>query len=95
MSVFLGTLWSSVKHDKAPILFDGEHAIALHTMQGNRASSRGAGAVSWLFSSVSGNLGYILEFWQGWPFKPRVYSVTSGLLSSCKGHLVILLEAWH
>ena len=29
--------------NKAPPVFDGEHEIALHAMQGNRASSRGEG----------------------------------------------------
>ena len=38
-------------------MFDGEHGIALHTMQGNRASSCGKGEVSSFFSSFSGNLG--------------------------------------
>ena len=32
-------------------MFDWENAIALHAMQGNRASSRGEGEVSWIFSS--------------------------------------------
>ena len=32
-------------------VFDSENAIALHAMQGNRASSRGEGEVSWVFSS--------------------------------------------
>ena len=31
---------------KAPYVFDGEHRIALHAMQGNRASSHGEGEVS-------------------------------------------------
>ena len=31
-------------------MFDWENAIALHAMQGNRASSRGEGEVSWIFS---------------------------------------------
>ena len=30
-------------------MFDWEYAIALHAMQGNRASSRGEGEVSWVF----------------------------------------------
>ena len=47
-------------------MFDWEHGIALHAMQGNRASSHGKGEVSKLFSSCSGNLGYILELrWNG------------------------------
>ena len=33
---------------------------------------------------------YILEFHWEWPFKTRVSSATSGLLSSCEGHLGIL-----
>ena len=32
-------------------MFDWENAISLHSMQGNRASSRGEGEVSWIFSS--------------------------------------------
>ena len=32
-------------------MFDWENAIALHAMQGSRASSRGEGEVSWVFSS--------------------------------------------
>ena len=32
-------------------MFDRENAMALHAMQGNRASSRGEGEVSWVFSS--------------------------------------------
>ena len=32
-------------------MFDWENAIALHAMQGNRASSRGEGEFSWIFSS--------------------------------------------
>ena len=32
-------------------MFDWENAIALHAMQGNRASSLGEEEVSWVFSS--------------------------------------------
>ena len=32
-------------------MFDWENAIALHAMQGNRASSRGEGDDSWVFSN--------------------------------------------
>ena len=34
-------------------MFDWENAIALHAMQGNRASSRREGEVSWVFSSAA------------------------------------------
>ena len=66
----------------------------MHAVQGNRASSRGEGEVSWFFSSCGGNLGYILELGRGWPFHTRVCSETSGLLTSCEGQPGILLEAW-
>ena len=68
-------------------MFDGDHGIALHAVQGNRASSLGEREVSSIFSSCGGNLGYILELRQEWPFKTRVCSATSGLLSSYDGHL--------
>ena len=63
-------------------MFDGEYGITLHAMQGNRASSHGEGEVSRFFSSCGGNLGYMIQLRLGWPFKTRVFSVTSGLLSS-------------
>ena len=68
-------------------MFDGEHGVAVHAMQGNRASSLGEWEVSWFFSSCGGNLKYILELRWGWPFKSRVCSAMSGLLSSYDGHL--------
>ena len=61
MTVLLGTLWSSIKQIEAPYVIDWENAIALDTLQGNRASSRREGNVSWVFSSFGRNLGYILE----------------------------------
>ena len=68
-------------------MFDWEHGIALHAMQGNRASCLNEREVSWFISSCGRNLGYILELRQGWPFKIRVSSATSGLLSSYDGHV--------
>ena len=38
MTVFWGTLYSSIKKIEAPDVFDLENAIDLHAMQGNRAS---------------------------------------------------------
>ena len=49
-------------------VFDWKNAISLHAIQRNRASSRGEGEVSWVFSSCGRHLGYILEFRQGCPF---------------------------
>ena len=48
MTVLLGTLWSSVKQIEAPYVFDWENAIALHAMQGNRASWRGGSLMGFL-----------------------------------------------
>ena len=56
VSVLFWTLWSSVKQIEAPYVFDWENRIALHAMQGNRASSRGEGEVSWVFMSYGRNL---------------------------------------
>ena len=59
-SVF-GDSLESIKQSEAPYVFDWENATALHAMQGNRASSRGQGKVSWVFSSCGRHVGYILE----------------------------------
>ena len=39
----LGSLWTSINNIKVPYMFDWEHRIALHTMQGNRTSTRAEG----------------------------------------------------
>ena len=52
-----------------------EIAIALDTVQVNRASSRREGKVSWVFSSCDRNLSYILELGRGCPFETGVCSV--------------------
>ena len=49
-------------------MFDWENAIALHAMQGNRASSRGLGEVSCVFSSCflyDVDRGVVMEPMQG------------------------------
>ena len=74
-------------HIEAPYVFDWENAIALDTMQGNRASSRGEEKASWVFSSCGRKLGYILELWRGRPFETGVCSVKSGHLSRYEGQL--------
>ena len=43
-------------------MFDCENAIALHVMQGNRASSHGEGEVSWVFSSCAGTWGIFSSY---------------------------------
>ena len=75
-------------------MFDWENAIALDTMQGNRASSRRQGKVSWVFSSCSRNLAYILELRRGCPFETGVCSVNSGPLSRYEGPLRNVKWAW-
>ena len=35
VTVFLGTLWCSIKNIEAPYVFDWEYGTALHAMQGN------------------------------------------------------------
>ena len=68
-------------------MFDFENTIALDTMQGNRASTRGEGKVSWVFSSCRRNMGYILELRRGRPFETGLCSVKSGHLSRYEGQL--------
>ena len=87
MTVVLGTLWSSVKHIEAPYVFDWEHEIAVHTMQGFWASSPAKGDFSFDFSSCNRNLGYIPELQWGCPFETPLCSVKSGLLSCYDRHL--------
>ena len=62
MTVFLGTLWCSIKKIEAPYMFDWEYGIALLAMQWNQASSPSEGDDSYDFSSCSKNMGYISEF---------------------------------
>ena len=68
-------------------MFDLQNAVALHAMQGNRASPRGEGEVSWVFSSGGGNLGYFVELRRGCTFETEVCSVKSGHLSRYDGQL--------
>ena len=48
-------------------MFDWENAITLHAMQENRASSRGEGEVSWVFSSCGRHLGVYSRVTTGMP----------------------------
>ena len=43
-------------------MFDWEHGIALHAVQGNRASSPSEGEVSWLFSSCGRTWGIFSSY---------------------------------
>ena len=87
VTVFLATLWCSIKKIEAPYVFDWECGIALYAMQWNRASFPSEGDVSYDFSSCAWNLGYIRELQRGWPFETPLRSAKSGLLCSYEGHL--------
>ena len=77
VTVFLGTLWCSIKKIETPHMFDWEYGMALHSMQGNRASFPSEGDVSYDFSSCSKNLRYIRELQLGWPFETPLCSAKS------------------
>ena len=68
-------------------MFDWEYGIALHAIQGNRASFPSEGNVSYDFSICSNKLGYIRELQRGWPFETPFCSANSGHLLSYAGHL--------
>ena len=68
-------------------MFDWENAVALNAMQGNRASSRGEGEVSWVFPSCGRHVGYILELRLGCPFSTGVCLLRSAHLSRYDGHI--------
>ena len=63
-------------------MFDWEHGIALHPVQGILALTPAEGDDSWDFSSCSRNLGYILELQRGWTFETPHGSAKSGFVSS-------------
>ena len=90
---FSGILCSSIKQIKAHYLFDWEQGIALHAMQGFRASFPSEGDGSYDFSSCSKNMGYIRELQRGWPFETPLCSAKSGYLRSYEGHLRNINEA--
>ena len=87
VTLFLGTLCCSIKKIEAPYVFDWEYGIALHAMQGNRASFPSE-AMSHTISRVAASTwGYIRELQRGWPFETPLCSAKSGFLCSYEGHL--------
>ena len=68
-------------------MFDLKYGMALHAMQGNRASFLREGDVSYDFSSYGRNLGYIRELQREWPLETPLCSANSGHLRSYEGHL--------
>ena len=93
VTVYLASLWCSIKKIEAPYMFDWEYGIALPAMQENRASFPSAG-MPHFFSSCRRNLGYIRELQRGWPFETPLCSAKSGLLCSYDGQLRNLNLAW-
>ena len=87
VTVFLGTLWCSIKKIEAAYVFDWENGIALHAMHGNRASFPSEGDVSYDFTSCGWNRGSIRELQRGWTYETPLCSAKSGLLCSYEGHL--------
>ena len=87
VTVFLGTLWCSIKKIEAAYVFDWENGIALHAMHGNRPSFPSEGDVSYDFTSWGWNRGSIRELQRGWTFETPLCSAKSGLLCSYEGHL--------
>ena len=77
VTVFLGTLWCSIKKIEATYMFDWEYGIALHAMHGNRTSFASEVDVSYDFSSCGRTLGYIREFQREWPFETPLCSAKS------------------
>ena len=70
MTVFLGTLWSPIKQIKAPCVFDGEHGIALHAIEGNQSSSHGEWEVSCISRAVAGTCGTFSSYGREGHSKP-------------------------
>ena len=62
VTVFLGTLWCSIKKIEAPYVFDWECRIALHTMHGNQGSFPRVGDVSYDFRVVAGTWGIFASY---------------------------------
>ena len=82
----VGDCLEFIQANRGSLCFYCENAMALHGIQGNWASSRGEGEVSWVFSCCGRQLGYILELRRGCPFLMGVCLVKSGHLSRYDGH---------
>ena len=102
MRDFWGTLCSFIKQIKAPYLFDWQHGIALHPMQGIRTSSPPRGiyhgisrvaAGTWgIFSSYSGDGHSKLHFLQRSQDSCLVKTDTSGISTRFGRIIQTLLE---
>ena len=62
VTVFLGTLWCSIKKIEDPYVFDWENGIALHAMQGNRASFPESGMSHTISRVAAGTWGIFASY---------------------------------
>ena len=62
MTVFVGTLWCSIKHIEAPYVFDWEHGIALHPGQGIRALTPAEGMTHGISRVAAGTWGIFSSY---------------------------------
>ena len=62
VTVFLGTLWCSIKKIEAPYVFDWEYGIALHAMQGNRALFPSKGMSHKISRVAAGTWGIFMSY---------------------------------
>ena len=72
---------------------EGKCGSALGSLQGNQASSRVEGRISWFFLSCCQKLRDPLKLHRRPQGTSRVATVESDLLSSCKGHLGIPFQS--
>ena len=94
LTVFLGIFWSSLRKSSLLSCFMWNTELLWRQCRGIGPHLTVSGKISWFFSSCGGNLGFPLDLQWGCSLNTRVFSVTSGLLSSFHGHFVILLESW-
>ena len=62
MTVFLGTLWCSIKKIEAPFVFDWEHGIAMHKMMGIEPLLRPFGMSHGISRVAAGAWGVFLSY---------------------------------
>ena len=86
---------SHVASGKSSLLssYEGEHGIALKSLQGIWASSHFEGVISWCFSSCCGKNWVSLEFQRGCQGTSHVALRKSDHFNVTRGHLEIPLES--
>ena len=105
VTVFLGTLWSSIKQVKSPYMFYWEQEIAPQCMHWNWGSSVGKGDVTWFSRVAAGTRGIFSSYGRNEPSKLMfvqqdqdtylVMSDTSGISSRFARAISTLLDVWN